>query len=388
MASARGTIAVAGALAQRPYMGGHTWVFLQYLLGFRRLGWDVVFIDRLEPGMPLDRDARPVPVETSVNLAYLRESMDSFGLGESWALLYDRSTRAFGMSKDEIVARVKQSALLINFMGYLDDPEIRDVAPKRAFVDIDPGFAQLWHELGWHDAFKSHDAYVTIGENIGETDCDVPTCGKEWIHTRQPVVLDEWPVQRASEARFTTIGTWRGPFEAIEHRGRRYGLRAHEFRKFLALPRITGGSFELALDIDPADREDVERLRANGWKLVEPRSVAPSPSRYRRYIQASFAELCVPKNLYVETRSGWFSDRSACYLASGKPVLVRDTGLARNLPTGKGLCTFVTLDDAASGFRDICADYDAHSEAARALAEEHFSSDVVLSRLLAALDVH
>ena len=179
----------------------------------------------------------------------------------------------------------------------------------------------------------------------------------------------------------------RGPFAPIEHQGRTYGLRVHEFRKFLALPRLTGRAFELALDIDAADHADIERLRDEEWSLVEPRAVAGDPSSYRRYIQASLAEFSVPKNLYVETRGAWFSDRSACYLASGKPVLLRDTGLAGYLPTGKGVVTFDTVDGAASAVREICENYDAHSEAARALAEEHLASDLVLGRLLRAVGV-
>jgi len=387
MAAGRGTIAIAGALAQRPNAAGHTWVFLQYLLGFRRLGWDVVFIDRLERDMCFDRNGRAVPVERSINLQYLSDCMRRFGLEDSWALLYDESARTFGLPKEALVERVSRSALLVNFMGYLDDPEIRDAAPRRAFVDIDPGFGQLWRELGLHDLFHDHDSYVTIGEGLGDPGCTVPTCGIDWISTKPPVVLDEWPVASSSGVRFTTVATWRGPFASIEHQGRTYGLRAHEFRKFLALPRMTGRAFELALDIDAADHADIERLRDGGWSLVEPRAVAGDPASYRRYIQGSLAEFSVPKNLYVETRAAWFSDRSACYLASGKPVLLRDTGLAAYLPTGKGLVTFDTIDGAASAVREICENYAAHSEAARALAEEHLASDLVLGRLLGAVGV-
>jgi hypothetical protein len=384
----RGLIVVAGSLAQRPCHGGHTWVFLQYLLGFQRLGWDVLFLDELQPDMCVDDVGAPCPLDRSRNLRYFREVMDRFGLTGSFALIYNRGEQVLGLSRSELLERVARSAFLLNVMGFLSDQEILAAARRRVFLDIDPGFGQMWRELGLADIFAGHDEFVTIGENIGSPGSDVPTCGLKWVTTRQPVVLERWPaVPCNSEGAFTTIASWRGPFAPIEYRGRTYGLRAHEFRKFVTVPQLVGGQFEAALDIHPAETRDLELLPANGWSLADPRAVAADPWVYRDYVCRSKAEFMVAKGLYVQTRGGWFSDRSICYLASGKPVLGQDTGLRHLYPTGVGLVTFSTLEEAVAGAEAINGDYARHARAAREIAVEYFDSDKVLSRLLARLGV-
>jgi hypothetical protein len=181
------------------------------------------------------------------------------------------------------------------------------------------------------------------------------------------------------------VVSWRGPYDPIYYNGNKYGLRVHEFRKFARLPRLTGAEFELALEIDGADQRDIEVLRSASWRLEDPRRVAGNPWSYRDYIQRSGSELLVSKGMYVDTWSGWFSDRSICYLASGKPVLAQDTGFTRSYPTGRGLLSFTDLEEAVSGVEQISRDYSAHSAAARALAEEYFDSRSVLARLLSKL---
>ena len=182
--------------------------------------------------------------------------------------------------------------------------------------------------------------------------------------------------------RFTGVGTWRGAFGPLEYCGRTYGLRVHEFRKFVRLPQLTGQPFELALDIHPAETADLALLAECGWSLVDPKTVAGNPWDYRDFIQRSLGEFMVAKNMYVQARAGWMSDRSLCYLASGRPVVAQDTGLEQLYPTGRGLLTFSTLEEAAESVYEIYRDPDAHASAARAMAEEHFDSDKVLSRLL------
>jgi hypothetical protein len=381
------TIVVAGSLAQRPHHGGHTWVLLQYLLGFRRLGWDVLFLDRLEPDMCVDTVGSAAPLRNSDNLRYLTKVMDGFGLGDDWALLFDRGREVVGLERREVIDRVARSAFVLNVMGFLDDSEMLSAAPRRVFLDIDPGFGQMWRALGLHDPFRGHDDYVTIGENIGKPECTVPTGGIEWITTKQPIVLDEWTVARGPGDAFTSVGAWRGPYAPVEYEGQVYGLRVHEFRRFVDLPLRTRETFEVALDIHEAEVDDLGRLGQAGWALVDPRIVAGDPWRYRAYVRRSRAELMVAKNMYVQSRSGWFSDRSICYLASGRPVLAQDTGLASVVPTGAGLLSFATLDEAIAGVETITGDYDRHSCSARAVAEEHFASDRVLPRLLDRLGV-
>jgi hypothetical protein len=381
------SIVLAGSLAQRPFIGGHTWVFLQYLLGFRRLGWDVLFVDRLEPGMCVGKGGEPSSFADSANLRYLAEVMERFGLGDDWSLFYDGGREVAGVDRDEVIERTAGSAVLINVMGYLEDDEILGAAPVRAFLDIDPGFGQIWKALGLHDLFRGHDRFLTVGGRIGSPDCAVPTVGLDWIPLTPPVELAEWPVHSDRGASFTSVASWRGAFGPLEYEGRTLGLRVHEFRRFFELPERSPVEFEVALDIDEAETKDLSALVDHGWKLTDPRRVAGDPWRYRDYIQRSSAELTVAKNLYVETRSGWFSDRSACYLASGRPVLAQDTGLDGLLPTGEGLVTFSTLEEAVAGGEEIEGDYERHSRAAREIAEEHFAAARVLPRMLEDLGI-
>lgn len=380
-------IVIAGSLAQRPGHGGLTWFMLQFLLGFRRLGWEVLFLDRLEPEMCIDDDGQPCPAARSANLRYLYDVMDRFGLHGRFSVV--RGEENFGLDAEQTLDRIERSAFLLNVMGYFNQAKFLSAAPRTIFLDIDPGFPQMWRDLGLHDAFEGHDSFVTVGRNIGRPDCAIPTCGLKWIAMPQPVVLDHWPVQPPQpDAAFTSIGAWRGPNGPIEFRGHRYGLRVHEFRKFLELPsRCPGTQLEMAFEIHPGDANDIQALGEHGWNLANPQEVAGSPAGYRSYIARSKAEFMVPKQMYVDTNSGLLSDRSVYYLASGRPVLARDTGIKDLYPTGEGLLTFTTLDEAAAGVEEINGNYVRHCKAARHIAEEHFNSDKVLRRLLADLDV-
>lgn len=384
-------IAVAGSLAQKPRQGGHTWQFVNYLLGLRKLGWDVLFLDRLEEGMCVDSAGNPCGVDDSVNLAYVLDVMRRFGLEDAFSLDYAGGTRVFGRSRAESLEFLRTSAAVVNVMGFLVDEELLAAPPLRVFLDTDPGFGQMWCDLGQADLFRGHDRHVTIAENIGKAGCMIPTCGIDWITWRQPIVLDEWPAQPpalpADGGRFTSIGAWRGPYAPVEYRGKTYGLRVHEFRKFLALPQRTGGRFEVALDIHAAETRDLAALAEHGWTLADPAIVACDPWVYRDYLGGSAAEFMATKGMYVDTHSGWFSERSICYLASGRPVLAQDTGLAGLYPTGAGLLTFTTRDEAAAGVAEILGDYPRHARAARALAEDCFASDAVLGDLLRKLGV-
>ena len=365
-----GGLVLAGSLAQASSRGGHCWFFGQWLMGLRRLGWDVFFIDYEDDDAPLEAQDR----------RRLADVMRDFGFAESYALL-TRSGSNGGRSRADAIEILRQSDALINVMGFLPDDELLAAAPRRVFLDIDPGYGQIWRELGLADILNGHDDFVTVGSNVGRTECGVPAVGVEWISTLPPVVLDEWP-RRAGGTSWTTVATWRGPWGPVEYGGRVLGSRVHEFRKFATLPGRVKARCELALDIDISEHDDIELLRVNGWSLVEPSRVACDPNAYRAYIQRSRAELCIAKNIYVETRSGWFSDRSVCYLASGKPVLAQETGFTDALPAGEGLLAFVTPEEAAEGLRRVEDDYEHHAAAAREIAEEHLDSDRVLSVLL------
>lgn len=381
------TAIVGGSVAQRPGSGGHTWVFLQYLLGLRRLGLEPVLVDWLDPGMCSSRDGGPSDVEHSWNVAYLARVMERFGLGDGWAVLHDGGV--LGMSEAALDRALDGAALLLNVNGFVDQERVLERVPLRVYLDIDPGFGQMWRALGLHDPFAGHDAFVTIGERIGQPSCKIPTNDLDWITTPQPVVLAEWPPQppAAADGAFTSVASWRGPFAPIEYEGVTYGLRVHEFRRFADLPARTPARLEVALDIHPDEAPDLDLLRTHGWHLADPAVEAADPWAYREYVQRSRGELMIAKQMYVASRSGWLSDRSICYLASARPVVAQDTGISELYPVGEGLLCFDDPEGAAAALEEVSAHYERHSRAARALAEEHFDSSVVIARILRALGV-
>jgi len=250
----------------------------------------------------------------------------------------------------------------VNLSGNLRSPDLLDAARRTAFIDVDPGFTQIWHaDPGVGFMVPRHDHYFTIGENIGMAGCPIPTGGLPWRPTRQPLLLDHWPAMASSAChRFTTIASWRAPFGSLLHDGVTYGLKLHEFRRMLDLPRRVPARFEMALEIHDGDARDREALLDAGWCLVAPGTAVPTPAAFRDYVQRSDAEFSVAQGVYAHAATGWFSDRSTRYLASGKPVLVQETGL-REVPTGEGIVTFRTLDEAVAGAERIIRDYPAHA---------------------------
>jgi hypothetical protein len=379
-------IVFIGSRAQRPGRGGQMWVFLQYLLGFRKLGFDVLYVDALQTESCIDNQGRPCGVAESWNVDYLKAAMTRYGLKNNWTLLYNNGSDSLGVPRAEMLRRVREAECVINVMGFLKDEDIRAAAQCLTFLDIDPGFGQMWRGLQLADIFAGHDQFLTVGLNVGGEHSLVPTCGLNWIPTAPPVALNYWPaVPHRAELPFTAVCTWRGIFGPVEYQGRTFGLRVHEFRQFMELPLAAGGQFQLALDIDARDTRDLLALSANGWELVDPVQVVQGPQDYQNYIQTSGAEFGVAKQMYVATRGGWISDRTVCYLASGKPALVQDTGLRDKLPTGEGLLVFSTMEEAVDGVARIRRDYSRHARAARRIAEEVFDSDKVLRRLLEAV---
>jgi hypothetical protein len=248
---------------------------------------------------------------------------------------------------------------------------------------VDPAFTQLWSAVQGIDMrFAGHTHFVTIGLGIGDPDSPVPTCGLNWIKTRQPIVLDHWPkAQAVTRNALTTVGNWRG-YGSIQHQGVTYGQKCHSLRSFFALPTLTPERFSLAMAIHPHETGDLEALARHGWELLDPARVAGTPASYQQFIQGSKAEFGIAKSGYVLSRSGWFSDRSVCYLASGRPVLAQETGFSRFLPTGHGLFAFEDTDDILKAIDRLNVNYAAHCAAARDVAVEYFDSDKVLRGLL------
>jgi hypothetical protein len=362
---------VAGALANKPLNGGEAWVRLSWVLGLRRLGLDVFFVEVLAPEADAEAGTR-----------YFREVVEGFGLASASGLLRAGES-IWGLSRPEIVEVAEAADLLVNISGNLRCPDVLRGIPRRAYVDLDPGFTQHWHAAGQDLGLEEHTIHFTVGEHIGTPSCPIPTGDIHWLPTRQPVLLDEWPASDMGEpGRFTTVASWRGSLGRVEWQGRSFGVKAHEFRKFLRLPELAPGAFEIALDIHPGDERDRSLLEGHGWTLTDPTLLARDPDSFRRYVNGSWAEFSVAQSIYVETRCGWFSDRTTRYLAAGKPALVQGTGFSDHLPVGEGLMAFESLDEAVAGAESIAADYGKHSRAARAIADEYFDSDKVLTRFL------
>jgi hypothetical protein len=378
------SVIVGGAIANKYLNGGEAWVRLSWIRGFQRLGCRVHFLEQIEPAACVGEDGAPAQFEQSATRAYFDRVMEQFGLTASATLMLGDGQATSGLDYEEVLELAGEADLLVNISGNVQSPEILRRPKKRAYVDLDPGFTQFWHAAGNPGArLEGHDAYFTVGENIGTAASTIPTSGIDWQPVPPPVVLEDWPAESSPARSFTTVGAWRGAFGPIEYGGHTYGLKVHEFRKVIELPRrVPDVQFEIALDIHPGDAGDRDALLANGWRLTDPREAAPGPLEFRRYVQRSGAEFSVAQGVYVDTHSGWFSDRTVRYLASGKPALVQDTGFSRNYPVGEGLVPFRTLEEAAAGARRIDAEYDRHSAAARALAEEWFDSDKVLARFL------
>jgi hypothetical protein len=377
-------VIVSGALANKYRNGGGTWERLSWVTGLRRLGLEVYFVEQIAPEGCLDAAGNATPFDESINLAWFRSVTQWFGVDDRSVLVYGHDERCAGLSWPRLLEVAESAELLVNLSGHLTRAPLMERIRCKAYIDVDPGFTQFWHaDLDTPFEVAGHDYYFTIGENIGRPECSIPTGGIEWRPIRQPVVLDDWPVTAAREpARFTTIASWRGPFGPVDFEGRTFGLKVHEFRKFIELPRRSRQGFEIALNIHSSDQKDLDTLHENGWRIVDPVEEADTPEKFRQYVQGSAAEFSVAQGIYVDTHSGWFSDRTVRYLASGKPALVQDTGFGRNLPVGEGLLAFRTMAEAMSGADDIVRNYDRHCRAARQIAEDYFDSDKVLRRLL------
>ena len=368
-----GSAIVAGAVARHQGAGGHVWALLHWVLGFRALGWRVTFIDRIDPAPGSRESAR---VGSFVAL------MHRMGLGEDFSLDLGGGEEPVGLGRLEVRRRMRDSDLLLNVMGYLNDDRLLAEARRRVFLDIDPGFGQMWRALGLCDSFRGHDSFVTVGSRIGTEGCTIPTCGLDWLHTLPPVDLDLWTSGNGTGPRYSSVGAWRGPYDAVEWEGVRYGLRVHEFRRFADLPNRIGGGMEVALDMAPEDASDAALLRRGGWILTDPAEVAGDSDSYRAYVTSSRGEFGVAKEMYVRSRSGWFSDRTAVYLAAGRPAIVQDTGLAGDFPIGEGLLVFSDPEEAVETLREVESDWTRHARAARAFAEAYLDSRKVLGQVV------
>ena len=374
-------IVVTGMIAQYP-LGGVTWDYLQYVLGFAKLGHDVYYIE--DSGQwPYDPGEDRTEKGCEFNVRYLANVMERFGLGDRWAYRFAWQSQWFGLPaarRDEIV---RTADLVINLSGLLERPDQYRGDGRLVYIDSDPVFTQVKLARGrqfFRDLIEHHDVLFSFGECLPG---DAPDTGDDWLPTRQPIVLSEWQTDVQPRDVFTTVMTWIA-YNAVQFEGRTYGHKDVEFRRFFDLPsRVSPAQIEIAANAGRGRKLPRELLAHRGWSLVEPRDVCPDVDRYRTYIQTSKAEWSVAKNGYVRGRAGWFSCRSACYLAAGRPVVVQDTGFGDVIPVGEGILTFDSLDAAAAAIAAVEADYSRHAAAARDLAAEYFDAGKVLTSLIA-----
>lgn len=374
-------IVVSGSIGRLP-VGGHAWIDMQYLAGFRELGHDVYYVeDTGHESWVYDWDAEAVTTELDYPAGYVADCLALLGLRDRWS--YRTTSEARGLSIDatrEVLAGA--DLLLIRAVPHdVWRPEY-DLPRRRAFVDSDPGFTQISLLQGHRalaDTVARCESLFTFAQRMGARDCPIPDAGRAWHPTLAPISLPLWPAADDAvdpAAPFTCVMQWRG-FREVEHDGVRYGQKDLQFPQYLAIPEDTGQRFLLAL----TGKEPAELTR-HGWEVVPGWVPSRTPATYQDFIARSRAEFSVAKQGYVAMRGGWFSDRSVCYLATGRPVVVEDTGLADWLPLGAGVLPFTDVASAARAVGDVQGDYTAHSRAARAVAEEIFEAGTVLSALL------
>lgn len=356
---------------------------LGYALGLGRLGHEIYLVDDLGSKTLYNDRFEPEPFASWQGRIAFERLARHYGVWPRCCVIHgpDRSTH--GLSYRALVRIAKTADLLINVQGKLRDPEIVERIPLRIYVDQAPGHTQVYETVYDIDrGLTGHHAYFTYGLNIGTARSEIPDCGVQWHPLLPPVFLDFWPAcPPPRHGRFTTISKWasQGTF-ALQ--GRYSGEKADNWRKFIELPRRVSQSLEIALDIHPDYTADIRAFRENGWRLVDAQRI-DTVQEYSAYIRNSLGEFSVANNQYVQFNTGWFSDRSARFLASGRPVVVQSTGIEHHLPVGAGILTFSDIDEAVQQLEAVALNYDQHCRAARRIAEEFFDSDTVLSSLIA-----
>lgn len=368
------TVCLLARTLHAPTAGGHLWAYLNWALGLRESGCRVVWLELASPRKPAERTAERV--------ALLRRRLARFGFDASLAVASDGDAALPSTATPGCLdlAAAAEADLLLD-MAY-GPAQIVARFRRTALLDIDPGLCQLWASRG-QIALAPHDLYFSIGETVGRPDARFPDAGLRWAYTPPCVHLESWPVTPApADAPFTTVSNWIMHDYWVEEDGGGYpNDKRTAFLPFLDLPRRTRVPLELALSLGDA-KEEREDLEKRGFRVREAHDVVPGPGRYRRYVQGSRGEWSAAKPSYVKLQSAWVSDRTLCYLASGKPAVVQHTGPSRILPDAAGVFRFTTLEEAARALERVREDYAHQCVLARALAEEHFDAKRVASRLL------
>jgi hypothetical protein len=387
-------ILVTGLLGQYAF-GGVTWDYLQYAMGFRALGHEVWYLEDTATWAYDPIKGEP-SADCSYNVNYLRRIMEEFGFGDRWIYRNEADGSYHGVTDPAEAERIIRGAdVLVNVSGacWLREPTF--AVRCKLFVDGDPMFTHIGLATGakpdYIERVKAHNAHFTFGLNVGRTDCRVPTGGLVWQPTVQPIALEHWTEELAgpmdpghpASGAWTTVMNW-ASYKPLEFQGEFYGQKDLEFRKFINLPSHASRSMKwvVAMGQGIGQQRPTAQLEQEGWTVLEPDQHLPDHLSYRRFLAHSRAEWSIAKNGYVASRSGWFSCRSACYLALGRPVVVQDTGWSEHLPHGEGVMRFTSMEDCVSALAAVEADYPRHSEAARAYARKWFDAARVCDDLL------
>lgn len=379
---ARLRVVVLGYIVRCP-LGGMAWHHLQYVLGLHRLGHDVWFVEDSDdvPWSCYDPARGVTDADPAYGLAFAKSAFDRVGLGDRWAYYDAHTSRWLGPAAGGILGECQSADLVLNVSGANPLRPWLMTPPVRAYIDTDPAFTQIRNltDPCRRERTSRHTVFFSFGEGIAAGTSSVPDDGVRWQPTRQPVVPDAWEVRPGPPGgRFTTVMQW-DSYPSREFGGRRFGMKSASFAEYLDLPRRLGPVLELAVGGASTPHRE---LREHGWHVRPWLPPSRDPWTYQRYIRRSKGEFSVAKHAYVTSRSGWFSERSANYLASGRPVVVQDTGFSGILPTGAGLLAFTSLDEAAEALEEVSARYAAHQRAAREVAAEHFDAGKVLRSLL------
>lgn len=378
-------IVVVGAVACNPY-AGMAWMHMQIAAGLRRLGHNAYYFETSST-WPYDPIRNTNVNDSDYAVGYLKRVAEGFELGDCWAYRRSYSDKAwFGLSREKGEDLLAHADLVLNVAGATRFAEEGLKVGRLVYFGTDPGHHEIAFAKGDEEVERlidEHGDFVTYGENIGGNDCPIPPLPRLRSRTRQPVLLDLWQDGPPSKQGFTTVGNWLQTGRDIDFEGEVYHWsKHHEFLKFIDLPRRVDQPIELATGLGNLSIDDRDVLESSRWRLVDAQGFTTDPWAYRDYVRSSRGEFTVAKDLNVRLRSGWFSERSACYLAAGRPVITQDTGFGKFVPTGEGLFSFNSMEEIIAAFDAINSDYEKHSRAARAIAEEYFKAETVLAKVL------
>lgn len=378
----RGKIIVFGLVFWYP-LAGVTYQFLHYLIGLRKLGWDVYYVeDSARMVYDLNTHEYTYDWESAGHVDALGAVLDAHGFGGKWAAHCHYDGRRWGMTESELKQVYRDADAFLNVSGGQELLPEHDRIPHKIYVETDPVKTEILVAEGNRtmiDTLDAHDTHFSYGENFGAPDCGVPIVRYQWLPTRQPVALELWPWDDSPGSAYTTVATWNNKGNDIAWKGESYSWsKRPEFLKLLELPRHRPVGFEVAAGLP---KEDRDLFAAHRWQIIDSLEVSRDYQAYQRYISTSRGEFTVAKEQNIRLRSGWFSDRSCCYLAAGRPVINQDTGFGNMLPTGRGLFSFRTQEDVLQAVDAIESDYPGHRRAALEIAAEYFAAEKVMESL-------